>query len=263
MISTFRYRAIRALLIVGALLLAGGVAYANHAWGNYHWARQSNPFNLKLGDNVSTVWDASLSGASSDWSKSTVLDTTIVAGGTRPRNCRPTSGRVEVCSASYGNNGWLGLASIWVSGSHITQGAVKVNDYYFSFPKYNTSAWRNSVMCQEIGHTFGLAHQDENFNNPPLGSCMDYSDPPDQNQHPNQHDYDQLELIYAHLDSTTTVGQSALFRGNANIVDEDVEGPPQWGKVIKKDAHGRPSLFERDLGKGRKVFTFVIWADVE
>ena len=30
---------------------------------------------------------------------------------------------------------------------------------------------------QEIGHTFGLDHQDENFSNANLGSCMDYVEP--------------------------------------------------------------------------------------
>ncbi len=33
-------------------------------------------------------------------------------------------------------------------------------------------------MCQEIGHDFGLDHQDENFNNPNLGTCMDYTNDP-------------------------------------------------------------------------------------
>lgn len=30
------------------------------------------------------------------------------------------------------NNGWLGIASISVNGSHITQGTVKLNDTYFN-----------------------------------------------------------------------------------------------------------------------------------
>jgi hypothetical protein len=40
-----------------------------------------------------------------------------------------------------------------------------VNDTYFNTPKYDTSAWRNLVMCQEVGHTLGLDHQDEDFDN--------------------------------------------------------------------------------------------------
>lgn len=243
---------------VVAMVLIGfvGLAGANHSWGSYHWARTANPFTLKLGDNVSTVWDAYLSTTSSDWSKSDVLDTAIVAGGTNPKNCRATSGRVEVCNSKYGNNGWLGVASIWVNGSHIVQGTVRVNDTYFNTEKYNTAAWRNLVMCQEVGHTFGLDHQDENFSNPPLGTCMDYTNDPTPNQHPNQHDYDQLGTIYAHLDTLTTVGQK-IFQGKPDIDNSD---PGSWGREIRRSSDGHGSLYERDLGNGNKVFTFVIWA---
>ena len=50
------------------------------------------------------------------------------------------------------------------------------------------------VMCQEVGHDFGLDHQDENFNNPNLGTCMDYTNDPSTNQHPNAHDYEELDI---------------------------------------------------------------------
>src|SRR5215510_8413560 len=76
---------------------------ANHSWNGYHWARTANPFTIKLGDNVSGLWDGMLVTASNDWSQSNVMDTTIVAGGTSPKSCRPTSGRVEVCNANYRN----------------------------------------------------------------------------------------------------------------------------------------------------------------
>ncbi len=250
-------RAVVALTLVGALGLATA-AYATHSWGGYHWARTANPFNLKLGDKVSSNWDSALALTSSDWSQSTVLNTTIVPGGVRStKRCNPTSGRVEVCNANYGNNGWLGLAQIWVKGSHITQGAVKVNDTYFNTPTYNTPAWRNMVLCQEVGHTFGLDHQDEDFGNPPLGTCMDYTSDPTPNQHPNQHDYDMLEQIYAHLDPTTTVAQSAPVRG----ASQDLDAPEGWGRETRRSADGRISLFVRDLGHGEKVFTHVIWAE--
>lgn len=242
-----------ALIAVIALSVASS---ASHSWGTYHWARTANPFNLKLGDNVNATWDPILVTTSTDWSLSTVLNTSIVAGGTQPRNCRPTKGRVEVCNASYGNTGWLGVAQIWINGSHITQGTVKNNDTYFNTPAYNTTAWRNLVMCQEVGHTFGLDHQDENFNNPNLGTCMDYTNNPVTNQHPNAHDFQQLETIYAHLDSTTTVG-AATAPGNGQI---DLPHQSQWGKLIRVTHNGRTALFELDLGGGQKVFTFVIWA---
>ncbi|MGH9153860.1 MAG: hypothetical protein ACRD03_16005, partial [Acidimicrobiales bacterium] len=204
-----RTRRLLALAVAGLVTAgtgAAGPAAADHSWGGYHWARTSSPFTLKVGDNVSGAWDAHLDVSVADWSASTVLDLDKAAGSTNPRNCKGVNGRVEVCNARYGNNGWLGVAQIRASGSHITQGVVKLNDTYFTTPSYDTPAWRNLVMCQEIGHTFGLHHQDEAFGNPNLGTCMDYTGDPSSNQHPNQHDYDMLETIYDHLDGSTTVG---------------------------------------------------------
>lgn len=268
MLRTSRRGILIALTAPVAFVALSVITSADHAWANYHWARTSNPFTLKLGDNVSSAWDSYLATTSSDWSDSTVLNTTIVAGGTRPKNCRPTSGRVEVCNARYGNTGWLGVAQIWASGSHITQAIVKLNDTYFDTPTYNTPAWRNLVTCQEVGHTLGLDHQDENFSNPNLGTCMDYTNDPDSNQHPNQHDYSQLEAIYSHTDSTTTVGLTFGHHASEGqappaMDDIDFKGPGQWGKVIKRSSDGRYVLFELDFGNGHKVFTFVTWADPE
>jgi len=78
---------------------------ATHSWGGYHWARTTASFTLDLGNDVSSAWDAYLKTASSDWSQSTVLDTVVAAGGTKPRTCKATRGRVEVCDAAYGYNG--------------------------------------------------------------------------------------------------------------------------------------------------------------
>jgi hypothetical protein len=174
---------------------------------------------------------------------------------------------VEVCNTTYGNNGWLGVASIWVSGSHITKGTVKLNDTYFNTSAYNTPAWRRLVMCQEVGHTFGLDHQDENFYDANLGTCMDYTSDPDgppSNEHPNGHDYEQLEIIYAHLDSTTTASQTSAQGASPPAMDEiDFAGPGQWGRLIRSTHQGRTELYELDFGGGHKVFTFVIWAEEE
>lgn len=254
------------------LFIAGGtLAYASHSWGGYHWARTVSPFTLKLGDNVTSTWDDHLATASTDWSVSSVLDTAIVAGKSKG-NCQPTKGRVEVCDKTYGYNGWLGLAQIWVSGSHITKGVAKMNDTYFNVAPYNTAAWRQFVICQEIGHTFGLDHQNVNSADANLGTCMDYTNDPDgtingwlSNEHPNAHDYDELGVIYRHLDTFTTAlssvfSKKSLASALAND-DDDTSNPSEWGKVVRKSSDGRSSLHERDFGKGNKVFTFVIWAN--
>jgi hypothetical protein len=257
-----RTNKVRFVIMVGLIAMLAAFplsAGASHAWGNYHWARTSNPFTLKLGDNVSSAWDTYLAATSSDWTASTVLNTSIVAGSTTGRRCRAKLGRVEVCNAAYGSTGWLGVAQIWASGNHITQGTAKMNDTYFNTATYNTPAWRRLVTCQEIAHTFGLNHQDENFNNANLGSCMDYTSDPDgppSNEHPNAHDFAQLETIYAHLDSTTTVGLAPAGFANA-----DVHAVENWGEKVHESADGRSALYVRDFGKGFQVFTFVFWAE--
>ena len=256
------YRGMRFICSIAVLLSPlAGVIRAEHSWNNYHWARQANPFTIKLGDNVSSTWDPILATTSSDWNQSTVLDTTIVSGRTDPRRCRATTGRVEVCDERYGFNGWLGVASIWINGAHITKGTVKLNDSYFNTATYNTPAWRNLVSCQEVGHTLGLDHQDENFSNPNLGTCMDYTNDPSTNQHPNIHDYNQLETIYSHLDSTTTVGQSAGSGKQPPAMDLiDLDGPGQWGRLVAESANGGVQVYELDFGGGNKIVTHVIWA---
>lgn len=240
-------------------------AYAVHSWGNYHWARQGNPFILRVVDSVTSEWDTYLNTANTDWSVSSVFDLTKENGSidkTERRRCNPVVGKIRACNSPYGNNGWLGLAQIWVSGSHITQGIAKLNDTYFNKSSYNTAPWRRMVMCQELAHDFGLGHQDEIFNNANLGSCMDYTNDPDgtlnnqlSNEHPNAHDYEQIEKIYNnHSDIATTVGQTIASWGNHGDAAE-------WGKAIRKDGHGKNSFYERDLGNGNKVLTFVIWAE--
>ena len=245
-----------------AVIAVAVSAYATHSWGGYHWARTSNPFTIKLGDNLSSSWQTYLSKASSDWTASTVLDTSIVAGQASSKRCSATLGRVEVCNSTYGNNGWLGIASIWLqSGTlHITQGTVKLNDTYFNQAQYNTPAWRQMVACQEIGHTFGLDHQDTIFDNTNLGTCMDYTNDPSgtagtngtlANTSPNKHDYDELVTIYTHLDSTTTIGAAPI--GVAARAEGDDELPAE---VVAN----RYKSFVEDLGNGGQRVTYVFWA---
>lgn len=242
-------------------------ASATHSWGGYHWARTANPVTVQLGDNVNSIWDPYLRTTQSDWNQSTVIESPLVPGSTAPRKCRGVAGTIQVCNSTYGNNGWLGIASISITGgTHITQATVKLNDTYFNTAKYNTPAWRNMVTCQEVGHGYGLDHQDEDFNNINLGTCMDYTNDPTgnagtngtlDNEHPNAHDYDELNTIYSHLDSTTTVA----FRANAAGAFPDTGSTPrEWGRAVRFDSRGRPDMFERVDGPGLKTITHVFWA---
>jgi hypothetical protein len=260
------------LLAVSALAFLGTPAWADHAWGNYHWERSSNPVTIELGDNVDSRWDGWLAEASSDWSVSSVLETPVASGRAKG-NCRPNKGRVEVCNDSYGDNGWLGIAQIWVSGDHIVKAVAKMNDTYHETSPYNRDGWRDMVICQEVGHTFGLAHQDESFSNGNLGTCMDYTSNPDgppANRAPDHHDFEVLESLYGHLDGSGSEGGNDGCKGPAwRCQGAGAAAPPafdmelpevgQWGRMISVARDGGQSVFMQDFGRGFHVYTHVTW----
>lgn len=251
--------ALRLFTIVIAALVVSAVgappADATNSWGDYHWARTANPFTLQLQSKLTkTDWQAYLGTVSTDWSASAVLNTSVVAGSTKG-GCKAVSGQASVCNSKYGFNGWLGLATIWISGTHITAGTVKVNDTYFNTSYYNNASAKRHVLCQEVGHTLGLDHQ----HLIDLGggvTCMNDTaglfDPAYVS--PNAHDYDELALIYAHLDDTTTVGPSSATTGAGVGAGDDEDAVPPWAGP----QHG--STFVKDLGGGRRLVTHVFWA---
>lgn len=259
-------------IAAATLALGAGTALANHSWGGYHWAKTGDAVQLHVGNNVSSAWDSYpndyLTEALGRWNQTTVLYLFIDAGLTSPRTCKPVAGTIQVCNAAYGYTGWLGIAQIWLSGSHIAQAVTKLNDSYFNLSAYDTPAWRRLVMCQEIGHDFGLAHQDEAFDNANLGSCMDYSNDPDgtlsdpdqlSNESPNSHDYKQLLSIYNHIDSS---GGGGGGKGrNRYGAGEDAGGnsPAEWGRAIHYNAEGKPDYFLQTLPSGQKKLTHVFW----
>ena len=253
------------LAVCASLFAVSTVVQASHAWGNYHWARTANPFTLKLGDNMTSSWKPLLSQASSDWNspqlvgKTSPVITAIVAGSSN-KQCRMVAGTTQVCNGSYGRNGWLGLASINISGDHITQGSAKMNDTYFSTATYNNPNEKLHVVCQEVAHTFGLGHQSEDGSS--QNSCMDYFSNTGANAtstlstRPNGHDFEQLNAIYAHLDSTTTLANGVTQPGRFTDVTGD---PNTWGQLVSQSANGRSSTYERDHGDGNKTITHVFW----
>jgi len=265
----------KVLLMAAVMFTFATIAAADHAWGDRHWARKQNPLLLDLGENLPDVWNPHLIKASADWNNplggfQKVVVTTIVDGNGSSR-CLPTKGRVEICDGA--GHKTLGVARVWVNKTnhHIEQAVVTLSDFHLLTlgSKYNSDGWRNYVVCQEIGHTFGLDHQDEDISNPNLGSCMDYTEDPDgqdfgqlRNEQPNLHDFEQLAIIYAHPDTFNSSSSTQASSGSASARSHGkLEDSSEWGKGIRQDARGRTSVFELDLGKGEKVVTYVLWAD--
>ena len=246
-------------MALSLVVMFAAVSHASHSWGGYHWARTSNPFTLKVGNNVTSAWTTHFNTALADWSNSSVMNLTAIAG-TGGRNCKMVAGTVQVCNRTYGNNGWLGLASINITGgTHITQGSAKMNDTYFNTATYNNPNEKLHVMCQEIGHTFGLGHTSEDGSS--QNTCMDYFSNTGANAgstlstHPNSHDYAQLESIYAHLDSSTTLAASANQSAGADTSND----PNSWGQLMSQSKNGRSSTYERGNSDGSKTVTHVFW----
>ncbi len=208
-------------LAIAALAIGTSTASASNSWNGYHWARSSTSTVLRLQvlDSVTSAWDANLSRANSDWNRSPVFENSLVASdsgaGTRS-SCPASSGRVRVCNYTYGSNGWLGLAQIALSsGNHIAWGTTKLNDSY----SMSASA-KQHVVCQEVGHDFGLDHQFTNAN-----SCMDYAGIDDPSYvTPNSHDYAELLAIYNHGDA----GLAASDSTSTKIVAGDTVTSILW-----------------------------------
>lgn len=254
--------------LAAVLAMLPGIAGATHSWGGYHWAHTTPQFTLKLGDNMTTSsWKSYLANASSDWNSPDLFGATFtplltaIAAGQSNRNCSMVRGTTQVCNGKYGSNGWLGLATINITGgTHITQGSAKMNDTYFNTATYNNPNEKRHVVCQEIAHTFGLDHQSVNGSS--QDTCMDYFSNTGANAtstlstRPNTHDFEELNIIYAHLDSTTTLAASTASSA-ADITDD----PSSWGQLVRQSGNGRSSVYERHNADGSVTLIHVYWTE--
>ena len=213
------------LIALAMLLLSAAAALANNTWNGYHWPDGADPhdglISLTLVDDLN-AYAAAYDGAVKDWDLNSngdkgPLDLSWSKGGVRPVACDNIAtdeagnlikGTIHVCNDGYGKIGWLGLARIWLApDGHIEAGVALMNDsYMLEDPTYADPIAQQHVLCQEIGHTFGLDHQ----GSPKKQSCMnsrwglwnpDFAGP-------NQHDYDTLAEIYGSASSADGGGSS-------------------------------------------------------
>ena len=196
------------LLASFALIAVPALSWADHGWGNYHWARTVTPMPLLVVDSVDFNWQSELDIALSEWNQSVVLNMEIASSNDSNRirkQCKMKNGQIRVCNSSYGFNGWLGMATIGLdSNGKIDRGTAKVNDSYASY--WEDPNEKRHVMCQELGHLFGLGHTSVDGSS--QKTCMDYSSD-SYSISPNPHDYDFLFMRYAHLDSYNSYDDGA------------------------------------------------------
>ena len=181
---------VAAMFAVG-LVVGTTIVSANHSWNcrgprrPYHWASRTVSHGNPVQDGAivrsASSYSGALNGAISTWNNRTVLSLT-------------NGSQQELRYGAYGNNGWLGLATIsQITNCVIGHSKSQLNDTYLrNTQTYNQTAV-DHVACQEVGHTYGLDHQHRVTN-----SCMN-----DQiltaGNVINQHDVDQIASIYANV----------------------------------------------------------------
>lgn len=269
-------------LALGACVALGALtpASATHSWGGYHWANGTSGTLVVKRALSTTQWTNLVNAGINDWQgRPLSFNVSDAPAATNRKKCTPVRGETLVCNDAYGQRGWLGIASIWASGSHIVQATTKLNDTYFNMSRYSSDAWRRMVACQEVGHNWGLDHQDETFSNVNLGTCMDYTNAPaggivggfnygPSNISPNSADYSHLTGFYNHSDGTSSaatnfgvreVGKPADPGAPAGFNAAAGDTPGEWGRAIHADGLGRPDVFLKDFGNGYKRLTHVFW----
>ncbi|NQZ07316.1 MAG: pre-peptidase C-terminal domain-containing protein [Algicola sp.] len=237
-------KALQLTLAATAVMLALPSA-ADHVWGTgssassaYHW----DTTELSVIDSVSGEWQGHMEESNGWWNTgadtgvSSPLNLTVTAvddGSSARSSCSISTGNIRVCNASYGTNGWLGLASLNIdSGNHILWGTAKLNESYSM-----TTNEKRGVMCQEVGHLFGLGHTSENGSS--QDTCMDYSSSPDDGIDPNAHDFELLNEIYSHVGGggTTPPDSSTCDGDNGDLCNGDAVSGLSGKRRNEQDFH--------------------------
>lgn len=174
-------------IAVVAVLAVAASASANHSWNDYHWP--DNKLGLTVVDKTSSsLFD--VPAAVAEWRD---LDTPIAP--------QMTSGKGDVdVVVKRMNANWLGVARISVdSAGHIQAGRVELNRLYLNSLTFDE--W-DHVVCQELGHIWGLDHNfDGAAGGSPDDTCMNSSLYLGDYPAPNSHDAEQLNAIYGHTDA--------------------------------------------------------------
>jgi hypothetical protein len=275
--------AVFALALMLAPLASVAPTMASTTPDSFHWGRKQPEFTVQAGNNVGGVWNGILRDVISDWNKSDVVTIKEVAGNTSAQSCNDSKGKIEVCSFRYGTQeGWLGLTRLFFdkSGKHVDAATVQMNDSFFeqNGGQYNDDAARLHTMCHEMGHAIGLDHVSST-------SCMNNSQHAVFNYtHPINKDYRQLERIYDHKDSTTTLAGNQKDKdkkdkkgkkGKKNKNRDRRQGDRDRNDRRDRDNRNRSSdesFFDpaslpdesvavETLDDGRKVVTYITWAD--
>lgn len=195
-------------------------------------------------------------------------------------DCRAVRRAMKVCNANYGPTDWRGVNQILLQDEFIITSLAKMNDYYM---EGTNKAQKQYTMCHELGHGLGLGHSDENFHNEDLGNCMDYTNRPEKNMHPDASNYLSLQELYGNVNGNVVTERLEVPAGrhmteeDSGMMEDDFEMYAAYlldpievsNKMEGGDSNGSWRLLrktetaeyhERSLGNGYSIRTSILLA---
>lgn len=232
------------------------------------WQSNQNGLYLTVYNALSSDWYTYFDQGIYNWAyghspTSLQLTTIVIAADSA---CSSISGAVKVCNGNYGDTGWKGINEAMVTSSgFITESTAKMNDYYL---QGSTAGEKQYTMCHETGHAWGLNHQDEDFYNKDLGTCMDYVMDPQNNQNPDLVDFDILFKLYGYIPNATRTRdleeeEEHIWNPSkpqfTSITDSITKTNNRKWRLLKRTS--RHEIHELDLGSGYRMISRVMLAD--
>lgn len=203
----------------GATLPPATEDHNTHQWNDngyaLHWTHPAgDERKIIIRDSVadSNSYDTKLTYVLTDWGGSSEFRFTRQSAetdSTSRLNCAmPTYyGRVRVCNHDDYTFSWDGYANVrYNDQGHIQRGRVRVKNS-------NPDSERRALLCQEVGHTLGLAHRGT------TASCM-YQNDYYAASTPDRHDYDQLvDQTHSHGSESVTGGINSDLDVGGGVLD--------------------------------------------
>jgi len=124
----------------------------------------------------------------------------------------PRLGEIKVCSGDYGDNDWIGSTILFMRDEYVVGALIRINESSLTLASDTILQY---AMCNQLGHTLGLVHDDTNLD---LSSCLkDFGANAIENgnlirnneklQHPNSDDLDYLVTLYGSASSRLLRGR--------------------------------------------------------